>query len=256
MSKKVTIIDLSVPIENFATESWPPEITYWNHREGAKSLGHPLGLKADDFPEGMGLAWEKLTLITHAGTHLDAPWHFGPKVGGEPAKTIDQIPLAWCYSDGVVLDLRHKKANESITVDDIKAALAKINYAIKPYDIVLIMTGADKYLEHPDYVNMNPGMSREATLWLIDQGVKIIGVDGYGYDKSFAQMGKEYKAGDKGALWPGHFAGREKEYCHIEKLMNLDKIPKPYGFKVAVFPIKIAKASAGWARPVAILVEE
>ena len=159
----------------------------------------------------------------------------------------------------MVLDLCHKKANESITVDDIRAALSKINYKVKPYDIVLIMTGFDKYNEDPDHADqatLHPSMSREATLWLIDQGVKIIGVDSRDYDKGPAQMAAEYKAGDRGALWPGHITGREKEYCHIEKLTNLGKIPKPYGFKVAVFPVKIAKASAGWVRPVAILEEE
>ncbi len=118
------------------------------------------------------------------------------------------------------------------------------------------MTGADKYIEDVHYTDMNPGISREATLWLVDQGVKVIGTDGYGYDKPFAVMGNEFKAGDPGALWPGHFAGREREYCHIEKLCNLDQIPVAFGFKVAIFPIKIYKASAAWIRPVAIVEEE
>jgi len=56
-------------------------------------------------------------------------------------------------------------------------------------------------------------------------------------------------------LWPAHFLGREREYCHIEKMANLDKIPKPFGFKVACFPIKVEKASAGWVRAVAIIEE-
>jgi hypothetical protein len=47
--------------------------------------------------------------------------------------------------------------------------------------------------------------------------------------------------------------GRKKEYCHIEKMANLDKVPKPFGFKVACFPVKISKAGAGWCRAVAIL---
>lgn len=256
MAKKIRIYDLSTTIENCSAEPWPPEVVYFNHREGAKSLGNSLGLEPSDFPGGMALAWERLTLITHGGTHLDAPWHFGPTSEGKPSKTIDQIPLEWCYSDGVLLDLHHKKANESITIDDIKAALAKVGYKLKPFDIVLLMTGADKYIDNPQYSAMNPGMSPEATLWLIEQGVKVIGTDGYGYDKAFAKMGEEYKAGDKKALWPGHFAGREREYCHIEKLANLDKLPRPYGFKVAVFPVKIARASAGWTRPVAIFEED
>ena len=251
------IIDLSVVMENSAYEGmWPPSITYWDHRRGAKELGKPLGINASEFPDGIGLAWEELTLITHAGTHMDAPWHFGPVCEGKKAKTIDEVPLEWCYGDGVVLDLRHKKPGESITAEDVQEALEKINYTIKPLDIVLIMTGADKYVDDVRYTKMNPGISREATLWLVEQGVKIIGTDGYGYDKPFAVMGEEFKKGDKNALWPGHFAGREREYCHIEKLANLDQIPQPYGFKVAVFPVKIRKASAGWMRPVAIIEEE
>jgi kynurenine formamidase len=250
------LIDLSVTIENSAYEGlWPPQITYWDHRRGAKELGKGLGVNASEFPDGMGLAWEELTLITHAGTHLDAPWHFGPTAGGKPAKTVDQVPLEWCYGDGVVLDLRHRGPGESITEEDIKEALAKIDYTLKPLDIVLIMTGADKYVEDVRYTEMNPGMSAEATLWLGRQGIKVIGIDGYGYDKPFAVMGEEFHAGDKDALWPGHFAGREMEYCHIEKLANLDQIPKPYGFKVALFPIKILNASAAWIRPVAIIEE-
>jgi kynurenine formamidase len=251
------LIDLSVVIENSAYEGlWPPKITYWDHRRGAKELGRPLGINASEFPDGLGLAWEEVTLITHVGTHLDAPWHFGPMAGGEPAKTIDQIPLEWCYGDGVVLDLRHRKPGESITREDVQEALTKINYTLKPLDIVLIMTGADKYVEDVRYTEMNPGMSREATLWLGEQGIKVIGIDGYGYDKPFSVMGKEFKAGDKDALWPGHFAGREREYCHIEKLANLDQIPRPHGFKVALFPIKILNASAAWIRPVAIVEDD
>ena len=65
-------------------------------------------------------------------------------------------------------------------------------------------------------------------------------------------MKEEYFAGNKDAMWPVHFAGRERAYCHIEKLTNLDLLPKPFGFKIYFFPIKIARASAGWCRPVAI----
>jgi len=255
--KQIRLIDLSVAIEDNAYEGlWPPKITYWDHRRGARELGKPLGVSLGEFPDGMALAWEEITAITHTGTHLDAPYHFGPIVEGQKAKTIDQVPLEWCYGDGVVLDFRHKQPGDSITVEDVKDALKKINYSLKPLDVVLCMTGADKYVDDVRYTQMNPGISAEATLWMIDQGVKIIGTDGYGYDKPFAVMAKEYKDGDKSALWPAHFAGRQREYCHIEKLANLDQIPRPYGFKVSLFPIKIHRASAGWIRPVAIIEED
>ena len=139
-------------------------------------------------------------------------------------------------------------------MEDLTDALAKINYEIKPGNIVLLMTGADKHWNSNDYQIAHPGMSRESTLWLLERGVKVIGTDGYGFDRPFKSMVEDYqRTKDNSLLWPGHLAGRTQEYYHIEKMANLEQIPKPYGFKVACFPIKVDKGSAGWVRPVAIL---
>ena len=247
------IIDLSIPLENSNYTGFQPGINYFDHQEGARTLGKALGLAQDDFPDGMALAWEEYHGITHMATHLDAPWHFGPTSEGKPSKTIDEIPLEWCISDGVRLDMRHFGKGCALSVDDVKGALTKINYTIKPLDIVLIWTDCDKLMHDPRYSEANPGMSAEATWWLAEQGVKIIGVDGYGYDMGFLEMAKKYKEGDKNALWPGHFAGRQREYCHIEAMGNLDKIPMDHGFTISVLPVKLAKASAAWTRCVAII---
>jgi kynurenine formamidase len=40
---------------------------------------------------------------------------------------------------------------------------------------------------------------------------------------------------------------------HVEKLYNLKKLPRPFGFKVALFPVKLENCTAGWVRAVAIL---
>jgi kynurenine formamidase len=248
------IIDLSLPIVSFGWEPGDVKIYRYDHDEGSRFVGGPLGLSPSDFPNGSGPAFEEMVVHTHAGTHLDAPWHYGPTVEGKPAKTIDEVPLEWCYGDGVIIDVRHRKAGEYITLNDIKAGLDKIKYKLKAGDIVLIMTGADKRWAYSDYPNICPGMSSEATGWIIDQGVKVIGIDAFGFDRPFKKMAEDYKNGVKNALWPSHHdVGRRKEYCHIEKLANLDKIPKPYGFKVACFPVKISKAGAGWCRAVAII---
>jgi kynurenine formamidase len=172
---------------------------------------------------------------------------------GKPAKTIDEIPLEWCYGDGVVLDFTHKKAGEAIVVVDVEEALKKIKYNLKPFDIVLFMTGASKYYGQPNYMQANPGATRESTLWLIDKGIKVMGIDAWGWDRPFDVMVSEMKQGIKGKVWEAHYAGKEKEYCHIENLANLDKIPRPYGFKVAVFPIKLPRAGGSWVRAVAII---
>jgi len=154
----------------------------------------------------------------------------------------------------VVLDVRHKKGGEEIQVADFQEALAKIHYKLKPLDIVLVMTGvSDKYYGQKNYPNMHPGATRESTLWLVDQGIKVMGIDAWGWDKPFEVMVKEVREGKKEKLWAAHFAGKEREYCHIENLTNLNKIPKPFGFKVAVFPVKIENAGGGWIRAVAIV---
>ena len=249
----VRIVDLSVPIERRSkSEPFPAKITFWDHKEGARRLGLLYDTKAEEFPDGKGLAWEELVVQTHTGTHLDAPWHFGDTAEGKPSKTIDEVPLEWCFGDGVVLDFSSKDDGAKIMLDDVKKELARINYHLKAGDIVLIRTDRDKKFGSRNYTELHPGMTREATLWILAHEIKIIGTDGYGFDRPFALMFEEYKkTGDNSALWPAHFAGRDKEYCHIEKLANLDQLP-PFGFKVAVFPIKIKNASAGWVRPVAI----
>jgi len=257
--RKVKIIDLSVPLESEAvSEMETPEIEHTSHEISAELLESIFGVKKEDliFSKGLGWAVETVHASTHAGTHLDAPWHYGKTSEGKTAKTIDEVPLEWCYGNGVVLDMRHKKAGELITVEDLKKALKKIDYAIKSGDIVLIMTGADKHWGTSEYLFNHPGMGRESTLWLLEKEVKIIGIDSWGFDRPFSTMAADYaETKDGGVVWPAHFAGITREYCHIEKLANLDKIPKPYGFKVAVFPIKIKGASGSWARPVAIIEE-
>lgn len=107
------IIDLSISIEPDLPSDPPmmiPQVDYVDHAVGAEQMESFFpGLKREQLPRGLGWALEKMTLTTHSGTHLDAPYHYHPTMDrGKPALTIDQIPLNWCFSDGVLLDFRHK----------------------------------------------------------------------------------------------------------------------------------------------------
>jgi len=256
--EKHKIIDLTLPIFPFHQDIVGfPKVSRWDHVEGARLNAIPTGIDPSDFPEGMSQAWEEVTLSTHLGTHLDAPYHFYPTTAGKPAKTIDKVPLDWCIGNGIVLDLTYKKPRELITKEDILNALSKINYEIKPYDIVLIRTDWYKKWGTPEYFEEHPGMGRESTIYLLDQGVKVIGIDTFGFDRAFKVMGDDYKkTKNKGVLWPAHNVGKEREYTHVERLANLDKIPTPYGFLVVVAPVIIQKASAGWVRAFAIVEKD
>ncbi|ELR73758.1 Putative cyclase [Fulvivirga imtechensis AK7] len=189
----------------------------------------------------------------HSSTHIDAPWHYSPTCNGEKAKTIDEVPLDWCYGPGVVINMTHKEDNEPITVGDLQTQIKKDGLTITQGTIVLIRTDRDKFMGTKDFPNKGTGMSAEATEWLIDQGVKVMGIDQWGWDLPLKHMvERAKKENNKGLFWEGHLVGANKEYCHMEQLTNLSALPAQ-GFNVAVFPLKIKGASAAPARVVAML---
>ncbi len=255
----IAFIDLSITIESGLPsdpEMMIPSIEYVDHSAGAIQMEAFFpGLKKEQLPEGLGWSLEMMHLTTHSGTHLDAPYHYHPTMDkGQRALTIDEIPLQWCYSDGVVLDFHHKADGERITAKDVQTCLDQMGYRLKPLDIVLVRTGADACWGKTEYLVKGAGMTRESTLYLLDQGVRVVGIDAWSWDRPLPFLAREFQeSGDPAVIWEAHFAGIEKGFCHMEKLTNLDKIPKPCGFKVACFPVKIKKASAGWVRPVAMV---
>lgn len=251
------IIDLSVGIVPDAVhEPLKPKIKYQSHEgESAEILARLFGVEKEDFAlsGGKGAAAEEITTVAHAGTHVDAPWHYAPTSEGRPARKIDELPVEWFFSDGVVLDFRHKGPGEKIEVEDVEGELRRIGYELKPLDIVMIMTGRDKHLGSPEYF-LQPGLTRSSVLWLCERGIKVIGIDAYSLDRNFEAEAKEFReTGDGTLLWEAHFAGIEREYCQIEKLANLDRIPRPYGFKVSCPPVKIQGGSGGWCRALALV---
>lgn len=263
MFQDATFVDLSIGIEDgVASEPDPATIERLDHREGAEYLAENLtamgiDVSADDFPEGDALAWEEVHAITHTATHMDAPFHYGAESGGETARTIDEVPLEWCLGDAVVLDMRHLEAGAEIAVSDLKAALADLEYELTGEEIVIIQTGADEHWGTAAYLTEFPGMGREATLWLVEQGIDVIGTDAYGFDKPFLEMGQRFEEnGDSDELWPAHLAGRDHEYCQIEKMANLDELPRKTGVLLIAVPIVVEDGSAGWVRPVAVFPEE
>jgi kynurenine formamidase len=260
MFDRVRLIDLSVPLEDRAvSEPMPPQVRYVTHEgEGLRQMQQFFGVRPEDLVYSGGLGWavEEVHAITHTGTHVDAPYHYGPTSEGRPARRVDEVPLEWCFAPGVVLDVRHKAAGDFITVEDLERGLERIGYRLRPRDVVLLWTGADRRIDSPDYF-AQPGLGRAGVLWLIEQGVRVIGIDAYTLDRPFANMVADYRrTGDGRFIWPAHFAGLTREYCQIEKLANLDRIPRPHGFWVSCLPVKIKGASAGWCRAVALVPEQ
>ena len=251
------IIDLSVFLENDIISDPPgyrPKIEYIDHNSSVPELLEFFpGLEAKDLPDGEAWAIERVELITHNGTHLDAPFHFASTMdGGQRAITIDEVSLDWCFQPGVKLDFRHFADGTVVTAADVEAELKRIGHNLSPLEIVVVNTAAGARYGSDDYVSAGCGMGYEATRYLLDRGVRLTGTDGWSWDAPFVHTLKEYQApGDASLIWEGHKAGRDIGYCHLEKLHNLEALPAT-GFTIACFPVKIRAASAGWTRAVAI----
>ncbi len=251
------IVDLSNPLENTQYADPPglgPRIDYMGHDQTTdQMLQFFPGVTRDQLPGGEGWAVEQVTLSTHNGTHLDAPYHYHSTMdGGKRAITIDEVPLEWCYGRGVKLDFRHFADGHVVTGDEMAAAFDVIGHELAPGDIVLVNTAAGEVYGQAQYVGTGCGMGHDATVYLTERGVRVCGTDAWSWDAPFVHTAARVaETGDAGLIWEGHRAGMVRGYCHIEKLANLAALPAT-GFDVACFPVKIKDASAGWCRPVAM----
>ena len=243
---RMRLIDLSVPLaDQAASEPMPARIHYVDHAgEGLEQMRQFFGVEPADlvYSAGQGWAIEEITAITHTGTHVDAPYHYGAKSEGRPARTIDQVPLEWCFAPGVVIDIRQKEAGELVTVEDLERALARIEYRLRP---LRHRAFAHRRRQAPGHAGVfrpaRPGTRKHAMARRAGSArdrhrrlharstVRRI------WSPTFAARG------DGRYIWPAHFAGITREYCQIEKLANLDQIPRPHGFYVSCLPVKIER---------------
>lgn len=250
------LIDLSLPLEDDRSFSpyWArTKVRYQDHDFGRRAIRWLFGLSAKYLATGQGWANENLSLSTHGTTHVDAPWHYAPQCAGDTARTIDEMPLDWFFGDGVVVDISDLALTAAAEIAHVDAALQQAQHRIQPGDIVLFRTGNDRLWGQRDYYFAGPGVSPAATKWLIERGVRLMGIDAWGFDaplKHQAELAKQ--SGSKDIFWGAHFVGTQMEYCHIERLANLDALPVT-GFKVCAFPLKVRRGSAGPARVVAIV---
>jgi kynurenine formamidase len=248
-------IDLSVPIQ--ATHPDVPafqrvSIEFSDHQQGAAEAERLTGVPKRLMRNGEGWAVETITnLGTHSSTHVDAPYHYNSVIQGEPAQKIDELPLEWFFAPGVVLNFTHKPDGDVITLSNVQAELERIGHTLQARDIVLMYTGRDAFYGQSDYWTRGPGVSAEATRWLFDSGVRVMGIDAWGWDRPLALQAKDaLEQNQPGIFWEAHQANLP--YSQIERLANLGTLPST-GFHVSCFPLRLVGAGAAPARVVAIL---
>jgi kynurenine formamidase len=248
----VKLIDLSAPIQQGPPEQLDAlrvDVTYEGHAAGAALVEQLFGVGPELLRDGEGWSNETFTRLgSHSTTHVDAPWHYNSTIAGRRAQTIDELPLDWFFRPGVLIDATDRDDGEALTSAEVRERLPR-ELALR--DIVLVRTGRDAYYDEPDYMARGPGVTADATRWLFDQGVRVMGIDAWGWDAPLhlqAERAKEQRR--PGVFWEAHQANLP--YSQIERLVNLGSLP-PEGFTVACFPLRLAGGSAAPARVVAIL---
>jgi len=121
-----------------------------------------------------GVNAQYIQTSNHMGTHLDAPRHFVTK-----GKTIDQIPIEWCYGPGVIVDLSDMLDDVGLfTPEDIEKRAD-----VQDGDILFIHTGWHKYsffsedADEERYIQRHPGPHFSICDWLLKKKIHIWGVD-------------------------------------------------------------------------------
>jgi cyclase len=197
-------------------------------------------LRPEHFPDGAFLRHEMVTLSTHAGSHIDAPGHYGPTADGSRGH-INDAPLGAFIGRGVMLDVTGIQGWQ-VERHHVRAALDASGVDNFEQTIVLIHTEPDK------------AISAEVVEDLIDLGVRVIGSDVLGFDGgTFAPVIRRFLENeDPATLWPAHVIGRRRPYYQVERLRNLHLLPTT-GSIVLTVPVLLEGVTAGWTRAIAFV---
>jgi kynurenine formamidase len=140
----------------------------WGHGMPQWPSRANLNVRVVEFHAKDGLLVQQFEGIMHRGTHMDAPIHVA-----ENTPTLTGYPLWRFFGTGVAVSIPKGKWGV-VTPKDLERAEPKI----QKNDIVMINTGSHKiYGDNPDYFAYSPGLYKEAAEWLVERGVKLVGID-------------------------------------------------------------------------------
>jgi arylformamidase len=182
--------------------------------------------------EGQWYIMHNITMVSHIGTHIEAPYHLFESQADLARLSLDQL-----IGEAVLLDLRDSPRKSGLNVERLREASGKAG-GIRTGDIVFCNLGSARFYGTPDY-STSPYFSPEAIQWLVDQGMKLMGVDASGVEVP----GSEEHI--------NHSALFAKGIPLIENLANLDQLSKTR-FMVYALPIAVVGLEAFPLRVVAV----
>jgi len=191
---------------------------------------------------GTGFSYETrgIMFCDHGPTHIDSVSHLSRS---PDAPSVDQIPLEHFITSAICLDVSDIPQKTQFGRKKIEEELKRWKLDIRKGDTILFYTAQyDRYYGKPEYMTDYPGLDREATEFIIDQGCISFGVDSASPDMWY----------DK--TYPCHSVCAERKVTHIENLCNLDKVVGRR-FTFIMLPLKIRKGTGSPIRAIALVSE-
>jgi kynurenine formamidase len=148
-----TLIDLSLDIYNNAPTFEPDPTTSITPHLGIADLGYNI---------------TRITMSSHFGTHLDAPFHFF-----DDGETVENLDLHGGFGPARVVDLTGKAPTSEITPTDLEAQAGEV----APGSRLVLMTGWDRQYPQPHYFSDQPYIGLDACQWLVDRGIATVAMD-------------------------------------------------------------------------------
>jgi arylformamidase len=194
--------------------------------DGRYLFGEPLAGRAIEVQEFFGLGARMHTIqgYTHVGTHVEASYKYL-----DEGTDLGAMPVEKYMGEAVVCNFSFKDRQEAITPDDFR------NLGVISGDIVLVWAG-------PETADAPPYVTAEASDWLVETGIKMLGLENIGYASPGIEPGTRDNA-DYKCLVNG--------IPIIDSVHGLSQITHPRVFFMAL-PLRMRRVTASPTRAIAL----
>jgi len=183
--------------------------------------------------EHHGFLAEALFMVSHSGTHVDAPWHYRPE-----GKKIHELPVSKFVVRCRLLDLRPQRAQARIGAAVVRRAVRASGFARG--DAVILRTGWEVKRGRDAYLFENPGLDRSGAEELVRSGASLVGVDTANVDHPNASD------------FPAHHTLLRAGVPIVENVANLADL-RASTFTLVALPLRLRGATGSPIRAVALV---
>lgn len=182
-----------------------------------------------------------ISIGSHTGTHIDAPYHFLNE-----GATIDKIDLSKLVGEAHIIDVRGviTEPRQRIGWDDLQSILGGLK---NKGHIILFATGWSKYWQTSKYLD-HPFFDKNVAENLLELGFSVVGVDTLSPDEVVLPEdgATEEPAGDYGF----HDAFLGAGGLIVENLVGLENLPSKK-MNVSLLPLRLVGCDGSPIRAVA-----